>query len=88
MPSYLLPLYTPCVAAIASVKRELGGKWAAGVVIRTMCDRLDCGIFGKNRRRFDRILRKMTIFHFVKNNIDYWSFWVYTIVRKEMNLRR
>ena len=26
-------LYTPCVAAIASVKRELGGKWAASVVI-------------------------------------------------------
>ena len=26
-------LYTPCVAAIASVKRELGAKWAAGVVI-------------------------------------------------------
>jgi len=26
-------LYTPCVAAIASVKRELGRKWAAGVVI-------------------------------------------------------
>lgn len=26
-------LYTPCVAAIASVKRELGGKWAVGVVI-------------------------------------------------------
>lgn len=25
-------LYTPCVAAIASVKRELGGKWAAGMV--------------------------------------------------------
>ena len=25
-------LYTPCVAAIASVKRELGGKWAIGVV--------------------------------------------------------
>lgn len=25
-------LYTPCVAAIASVKRELGFKWAAGVV--------------------------------------------------------
>ena len=24
-------LYTPCVAAIASVKRELGGRWAAGV---------------------------------------------------------
>ena len=26
-------LYTPCVAAIASVKRELGGRWAIGVVI-------------------------------------------------------
>ncbi|MCI5868640.1 MAG: ferrous iron transport protein B [Dorea sp.] len=26
-------LYTPCVAAVASIKRELGGKWAAGVVI-------------------------------------------------------
>ena len=26
-------LYTPCVAAIASVKRELGSRWAFGVVI-------------------------------------------------------
>ena len=26
-------LYTPCVAAIASIKRELGGKWAIGVII-------------------------------------------------------
>ena len=26
-------LYTPCVAAIASVKRELGAKWAAGMVV-------------------------------------------------------
>ena len=26
-------LYTPCVAAIASVKRELGGKWAVGLVV-------------------------------------------------------
>ena len=26
-------LYTPCVAAIASVKRELGGKWATLMVI-------------------------------------------------------
>ncbi|MGN0369673.1 MAG: ferrous iron transport protein B [Butyrivibrio sp.] len=26
-------LYTPCVAAIASIKRELGGKWAAAVVV-------------------------------------------------------
>ena len=25
-------LYTPCVAAIASVKRELGGRWAAAMV--------------------------------------------------------
>ena len=24
-------LYTPCVAAVAAVKRELGGKWAAFV---------------------------------------------------------
>lgn len=26
-------LYTPCVAAVASVRRELGGKWALGVVV-------------------------------------------------------
>lgn len=26
-------LYTPCVAAVASVKRELGGKWAVGIVL-------------------------------------------------------
>lgn len=26
-------LYTPCVAAVTAVKRELGGKWAIGVVI-------------------------------------------------------
>ena len=26
-------LYTPCVAAIASIKRELGGKWAVGIVV-------------------------------------------------------
>lgn len=26
-------LYTPCVASIAAIRRELGGKWAAGVVI-------------------------------------------------------
>ncbi len=31
-------LYTPCVAAITSIKRELGGKWALLVVI------LQCGI--------------------------------------------
>ena len=26
-------LYTPCVAAVSSIKRELGGKWAVGVVV-------------------------------------------------------
>lgn len=26
-------LYTPCVAAVSSVKRELGSKWAVGIVI-------------------------------------------------------
>ena len=31
-------LYTPCVAAVASIRRELGRKWAGGVV------RWQCGI--------------------------------------------
>ena len=26
-------LYTPCIAAVASIRRELGGKWAAAVVV-------------------------------------------------------
>ena len=26
-------LYTPCVAALASVRRELGGRWALGVAV-------------------------------------------------------
>lgn len=26
-------LYTPCIAAVSSVKRELGGRWAFGIVI-------------------------------------------------------
>ena len=26
-------LYTPCVAAISTVKREMGGKWAVGMVV-------------------------------------------------------
>jgi ferrous iron transport protein B len=30
-------LYTPCVAAIASIKRELGGRWAIGIVIGQCC---------------------------------------------------
>ena len=30
-------LYTPCVAAIASVKRELGFKWSVGLVVWQCC---------------------------------------------------
>lgn len=30
-------LYTPCIAAIASIKRELGGRYATGVVIMQCC---------------------------------------------------
>ena len=30
-------LYTPCVAAIASIRRELGRKWAFGVVVFQCC---------------------------------------------------
>ena len=26
-------LYTPCIAAVASIKRELGAKWAIAVVV-------------------------------------------------------
>ena len=26
-------LYTPCVAAIAAIRREMGGKWAVNVVV-------------------------------------------------------
>ncbi len=26
-------LYTPCIAAVAAIRRELGGKWAAGIVV-------------------------------------------------------
>lgn len=26
-------LYTPCVAAVASIRREMGARWAAGVVV-------------------------------------------------------
>lgn len=44
-------LYTPCVAAVASIKRELGGRWAVGVVfwqcavawVAAMAVRLVCG---------------------------------------------
>ena len=26
-------LYTPCVAAVSSIRRELGWRWAAGVIV-------------------------------------------------------
>lgn len=26
-------LYTPCVAAVASIRREMGNRWAIGVVL-------------------------------------------------------
>ena len=26
-------LYTPCVAAVAAIRHELGGKWALGIVV-------------------------------------------------------
>ena len=29
-------LYTPCIAAVASVKRELGGKWAF-IMVANQC---------------------------------------------------
>ena len=47
-------LYTPCVAAVASIKREMGGKWALGVVlwqcgvawVAALAVRLVCLLFG------------------------------------------
>ena len=36
-------LYTPCVAAIASIRRELGRKWALGVVIWQCAIAWGCG---------------------------------------------
>ena len=38
-------LYTPCVAAIASIKRELGAKWAAYVVLGRMYGCVDRSIY-------------------------------------------
>ena len=45
-------LYTPCVAAIASIKRELGTKWAIGVVI-WQCVIAWRGSTGSTPYRFD-----------------------------------
>ena len=47
-------LYTPCVAAVASIKRELGGKWAVGLIawqcliawVAALLARLACMMFG------------------------------------------
>ena len=47
-------LYTPCVAAVASIKRELSTKWAVCVVIwqcgiawvAALLVRLICGVIG------------------------------------------
>ena len=51
-------LYTPCVAAVASIRRELGGKWAAGVVVwqcvlawtAALIVRAVCIVLGMGRR--------------------------------------
>ena len=37
-------LYTPCVAAVASIRRELGGKWAFGIVIGQCCIAWICAL--------------------------------------------
>ncbi|MBE6031541.1 MAG: ferrous iron transporter B, partial [Clostridiales bacterium] len=36
-------LYTPCVAAVASIKRELGSKWAVYVVVMQCVVAWICG---------------------------------------------
>ena len=38
-------LYSPCVAAIASIKRELGAKWAVSVVLFAVCDCMGGSIY-------------------------------------------
>lgn len=43
-------LYTPCVAAIASIRRELGGKWALGIVIGPVRHRLDLRLYRQAHR--------------------------------------
>ena len=40
-------LYTPCVAAIASIRRELGGKWAVGVVVGQCVIAWVCALLGR-----------------------------------------
>ncbi len=63
--SYLLPsVYTMCGSYCFC---EAGAGWKMGsrggnYAVRSS---LGCGIFSKNHRRFPRILRKMTIFHFL-----------------------
>ncbi len=40
-------LYTPCIAAVASVKRELGGKWAAAIVLEQCTIAWICAFIAK-----------------------------------------
>lgn len=49
-------LYTPCVAAIASVKQELGGKWAVGVALEQCGIAWICAAFVKMIALFAGIL--------------------------------
>ena len=44
-------LYTPCIAAIASVKRELGGRWALGMAFGQL------GVATRGRGRPGRLHR-------------------------------
>ncbi len=38
-------LYTPCIAAVAVVKRELGAKWAAATIVGQCCIAWICALF-------------------------------------------
>ncbi len=40
-------LYTPCVAAVAAVKRELGIKWAAIIIVGQCCIAWVCALFAR-----------------------------------------
>lgn len=44
-------LYTPCVAAIASIKRELGGKWGTDRCDLTVCGCMDRSLYCLSDRR-------------------------------------
>ena len=62
--SYLLPsVYTMC-GSYCFCKAGAGWKMGSRGGDYAVRSSLGCGIFSKNHRRFPRILRKMTIFHF------------------------